>query len=55
VLTGQGVFPDSFDPLVDMLGVGEIRRHQAAIRLTIRRAAMGMPSHGEFIYQNCQA
>ena len=55
VLTGQGVFPQSFDPLVDILGVGEIRRHMAAMRLTIRRAAMGMPRHGEFISQNCQA
>jgi len=55
VLTGQGVFPKVFDPLVDILGVGEIRRHLAAMRLTIRRAAMGMPTHGEFISQNCQA
>jgi tryptophan halogenase len=44
-----------FDPLVDVLGVGEIRRHLAAMRVTIRRAAQAMPTHGEFIFHNCQA
>ncbi|MEA3183442.1 MAG: tryptophan 7-halogenase [Gammaproteobacteria bacterium] len=55
VLTGQGIVPRAFDPLVDVLGVGDIRRHLAAMRVTIRRVAQAMPTHGEFIFHNCQA
>ena len=30
-------------------------RHLAAMRLTLRRTVMSMPTHGEFIAENCQA
>jgi tryptophan halogenase len=55
VLTGQGVMPERFDPLVDTLDISVVKRHLAAMRLTIRGAVEAMPTHAEFIERNCRA
>ncbi|MFL6619785.1 MAG: tryptophan halogenase family protein [Povalibacter sp.] len=55
VMVGQEVPTRSYDPLVDVLGDAEVRRRMASIRQTIEKAADAMPSHREFIAQNCAA
>lgn len=52
VLTGQGIFPERFDPLVDVTDLDTIQRRLAATRLSIRRAAEALPSHADFIARN---
>lgn len=55
VLTGQGIIPRDYDPLADTVPVAEVRRHLAAMRLTIRRTVEAMPGHAEFIARHCRA
>jgi tryptophan halogenase len=55
VLMGQFVEPRSFDPLAHVLPATEVARNLAAMRATIRKAVEAMPSHEQFIAQNCKA
>ncbi|HVZ99175.1 MAG TPA: tryptophan halogenase family protein [Caulobacterales bacterium] len=49
VMTGQGLLPTSYDPLVDVLDDDEIRARLAAVRAAISRAVELMPSHRDFL------
>jgi tryptophan halogenase len=49
VFLGQNVWPQSFDPLVDLVDVAEVRTTFARLRELMRRAAQSMPTHREYI------
>jgi len=55
VLLGQGVCPDSFDPLTAGLPPSETARFMAHIRDMIDKTAAAMPMHEDFIAQHCAA
>jgi tryptophan halogenase len=55
VFLGQGVEPESYDPLADVMGLDEVRQRLAQIRQAVRQTAMEMPAHHEFIGRHCRA
>ena len=55
VFLGQGVQPQHYDPLVDVLSLDETRRRLQTIRETIRQTVADMPSHKDFIDRHCRA
>ena len=54
VFLGQGLFPERYDPLVDMRGI-EGPRYLAGIKRAIDEASDAMPSHQAFIDRHCKA
>ena len=55
VMTGQNIWPRRYDPLADVLSVEEIRERVERTRVLIRQTAEAMPTHEQFIAQNCRA
>jgi len=55
VMFGQGIEPQGFDPLVDVLGVRAIRLHLEALRTTIADAVATLPLHEEYVNKQCRA
>ena len=53
VFLGQNIVPDSYDPLVDALDEGALRRKLEQIRGAIRITVEGLPTHRAFIEKNC--
>jgi tryptophan halogenase len=55
VMVGQGITPKGYDPMVDVMGVDELRKRMADIKAVIAKSAEVMPGHFEFIKANCDA
>ena len=55
VMLGQGIEPAGYDPLVDSLSLGALRRFVQHAREVVSRTAHAMPLHQVFIDQNCSA
>jgi tryptophan halogenase len=55
VMIGQGLMPESYHPMADMLEQSEIDRRLAHVQQVIEQSVDRMPTHEEFIKQNCQA
>jgi tryptophan halogenase len=55
VLTGQDIWPQHYDPLVDTIDVETLKSHLARQRAAIRQCVNSMPTHSEFISRNCRA
>jgi tryptophan halogenase len=55
VLSGQCGTPRTYDPVAEMMSVEEIRKRLDQIRGAVATSADYMPTHREFIEQNCAA
>jgi tryptophan halogenase len=55
VMHGQGLRPQSYNPLVDLMGEQEILNYLGEIEDVIQKCADYMPTHVDFIKANCAA
>jgi len=55
VMLGQGIAPDSYDPLADGVPLAEARAVLAGMRRVVAHTADAMPDHARFIDRQCPA
>ncbi|WP_116090506.1 tryptophan halogenase family protein [Sphingomonas crusticola] len=55
VMLGQGISPDTYDPLADIVNPRETQAVLSGMRNVIARTADGMPGHAAFIERHCRA
>jgi tryptophan halogenase len=55
VFVGQNIMPQADDPLVNTLAARQVADNLNNIRNVIRQCAQAMPTHEDFIKQNCSA
>jgi tryptophan halogenase len=55
VMLGQGVTPQGYDPLADIVGRHEMQAVLAGMRNVIARTSDAMPGHAAFIASHCRA
>ena len=55
VLMGQGLIPKSYDPLADAIDAATLEGAMRNMRETVRRTALALPTHAEFIARHCRA
>ncbi len=55
VMHGQGIRPVGYHPLVDLLSKAEVTEYLASVQDVIQKCVAVMPTHAEFIAQNCAA
>ena len=55
VLLSQGVLPERYHPMVDLLGDAELAQFVGGVKAVLERAAAAMPTHEQFIAKHCAA
>jgi tryptophan halogenase len=55
VFIGQDIWPRRFDPLANVLPVEEVTRQLGRLKTLIRQTADAMPTHADFIADQCRA
>ena len=55
VMVGQGILPDTWHPMVDLLPETELRQMVEGTRAVLENSVSVMPTHAEYIAQNCRA
>jgi tryptophan halogenase len=55
VMTGQNIWPERYDALVDLLDVEEVRRRLLRMKGQIRQTAEALPRHEDFLAGHCRA
>jgi tryptophan halogenase len=55
VMIGQGLLPKGYDPMVDVMGLDDLRTRMGNIKSVIARSAEVMPDHMRFIADHCRA
>ena len=55
VMMGQGLIPEQYHPIVDLMGDDELQSFLDNIKLTVKRKVDNWPDHLDFIEQYCKA
>ncbi|HEY4972792.1 MAG TPA: hypothetical protein VII41_04235, partial [Steroidobacteraceae bacterium] len=55
VFIGQNIWPRRHDPLADIAPLEETRRQLDRLKQQIRQTVEAMPTHEQFIHDNCRA
>jgi tryptophan halogenase len=55
VMNGQGIQPQRYDPMADLLTDDELTRKMENVLAVVRNSADYMPSHQEYIDKTCKA
>ena len=55
VMLGQGLRPQTYDPLADGLTQAELEAHMASVRDQVAKLTHAMPGHGDYIRRFCRA
>ncbi len=55
VMLGQGIHPDNYNPLVDLVDESEVQEFVDNVGTVIQKCLQVMPTHAEFIAQTCAA
>ncbi|MFN7057095.1 MAG: tryptophan halogenase, partial [Hyphomonas sp.] len=55
VMIGQGLRPRDYDPVADVLNAAETEARMTNIRNTVATSATYIPSHEDYIAENCDA
>ena len=55
VMMGQGIQPEQYHPIVDMMSKDELRAFLAEIESGVRQLVGQLPSHDEFVKVYCDA
>jgi tryptophan halogenase len=55
VMLGQGIEPQRWDPLADIMSLAELEQKAEGLRNNLHAAVAYMPSHRQFIENNCKA
>jgi tryptophan halogenase len=53
VMMGQGITPEGYHPVADLMGRDELSRFLGDIRLKVSRTAAGLPAHQAYVEQLC--
>lgn len=53
VMMGQGLMPEAYHPIVDLMGDQELNNFLEKIRLKIKQSVADLPMHADFIKQYC--
>jgi tryptophan 7-halogenase len=55
IMLGQGVQPRQWDPLADVMPLEEVQQQAERLRIRLHEAISRMPTHAQFIENNCKA
>ena len=55
VMVGQGIIPEDYDPMADQMDDAQLAEFLANLRTLLDRSVAGLPSHADYLAQNCAA
>jgi tryptophan halogenase len=53
VMMGQGIVPQRYHPVADLMGPAELRQFLGDIQVRVQRTVAGLPGHQQYVQQLC--